>query len=405
MPFVEDIKTISGNLIIDGTLESKHIKTDSIEANKFKGATQEQYFYKFNDITVPFSSYTTLHEFEIPPTELDLIKGREIQIDWDFSISTGTSSTVGNAVYVYIEVLVPEDTPSFRLIGLANHVSFPVSGWQRMYLQGNYLNRFGVGQVGSLSTYKAYRNLTYEHNYPLTELLTNGLFNGVSNWTAVGGVLASYQGTYAEIQQDSNSDRAYFYQEVSVDAGHTYQLQATMQSLSTAGGLVHLSTSSDIEDAFYTSAQFASGATTSITRLVDIDVDTVYMIGEVDSTTLGDKSYFDNFSLKKTEPRTFVDISTSSGSFSTTDAVNIYHHPFGSASGGTYALVKQKIKSIRTNPYTTYCNMTATAYLGIERIPLICRVRARHFYFGDTITTTDGAIRVISRMTGEQHES
>ncbi len=178
-----------------------------------------------------------------------------------------------------------------------------------------------------------------------------------------------------------------------------------MQSLSTAGGLVHLSTSSDIEDAFYTSAQFASGATTSITRLVDVDVDTVYMIGEVDSTTIGDKAYFDNFSLKKTEPRTYVDISTSGGSFSTTDAVNIYHHPFGSASSGTYALVKQKIKSIRTNPYTTYCNMTATAYLGIERIPLICRVRARHFYYGDTITTTDGSIRVISRMTGEQHES
>ena len=160
MPFYEDIKTISGNLMIDGTLESKHIKTDSIEANKFKGATEEQYFNKFLGQSLAFNTYTTLHEFDFPTPELGLVKSQSIEATFDATIYTGTVSEVGSTVYLYLEIKVP-DSETFRFIGLANDDGI-ASGYQTVWLEGNYLNRFGAGNVGGLSTYRVYRNLRYK---------------------------------------------------------------------------------------------------------------------------------------------------------------------------------------------------------------------------------------------------
>ena len=251
MPFYEDIKTISGNLVVDGTLESKHIKTDSLTANKFTGATQEQYFYKMDDKNLAAFSYVNLLEFDMPETELSLVKARTIKADWDFSVSTGTSSVTRGSVYLYVQVKVPTDTPPWRFVGTAYWGGQPQTGWETVYLQGNYLNYFGVGQVGGLNTFREYQNLTLKNFHPLTNLVTNGTFTGITGWTGVGGTFSSFMGSAAGITQDSNSDRAYFYQEVSVDAGHTYQLQAQIYGVSSANGQIILSTSSDIEDAFF----------------------------------------------------------------------------------------------------------------------------------------------------------
>ncbi len=405
MPFYEDIKTISGNLVVDGTLESKHIKTDSLEANKFKGATQEQYFYKMDDKSVAAFTYVTLLEFDMPETELTLVKARTIKADWDFTVSTGTSALVSGSVYLYLQVKVPTDTPTYRGVGVAYYDSTPASGWERVYLQGNYLNYFGVGQVGGISSYREYQNLTLKTNFPLTELVTNGTFSGITGWTAVGGTLSSFFGTSAGISQDSNPDRAYFYQEVSVDAGHTYELKAQMYGNSTADGLVHLSTSSDIADSFFVRA-FSSSASDLKTFLVDIDVDTVYIIGEANTSTSGQYSVFDNFSLKKTEARTYLDISTSGGAVVPTVSggfADLYHHPFGNAAGGTWKTVSERVTSLRVPPYSGNFSMSAEANLGIETIRHECRIQARHFLSGDTINTTQGIVKTKSRMTGQQN--
>lgn len=410
MPFVEDIKTISGNLIIDGTLESKHIKTDSIEANKFKGATEESYFNYFDGQVLNFNTYVTLHEFEIPSTELDLVKARHISVDWYGLLSTGQTATVGSTIYLYIEVQVPEDTPSFRLIGQANHVSYPVTGYQRVYLEGNYLNRFGIGQVGAISSYRTYRNLHYVEDERQSELVVNGTFSGSisNNWTAVNGTLINQFGTLALIQQDATPDRAYFYQAVTVEAGERYEFEGTNSSYSTAGGRLLVSTSSDIEDAFYTSDSYSSSSSFTDKAIITIPdgVTTVYVMGEVASDIDGDQHSFDNFSLKKLMSKTYVDISTGGGAVvSETNPTSIYHHPFGSASSNTWAVVTTRIMSFRSNPYNSYFNMRADAYLGIDRQNLKCRVRARHFFSGDYITTQDGIINLNARMTGEQHET
>ena len=138
---------ISGNFIIDGTLEAKHIKTNSITANKFTGATEEEYFGFFDNVSVAYNTYVTLHEFEFPETELNLVKGRHVQTEWSAQLSTGTSGEVSGSVFLYLEVEVP-NAVTYRSIGTAYHDSFPEQYYQRIYLEGNALNRFGCGQVG-----------------------------------------------------------------------------------------------------------------------------------------------------------------------------------------------------------------------------------------------------------------
>lgn len=68
MALVQKPKHITGALIVDGTIEAEQIKTDSLTANKFKGATEEQYFNFFSGQTASFNTYTTLHEFDFPQT-------------------------------------------------------------------------------------------------------------------------------------------------------------------------------------------------------------------------------------------------------------------------------------------------------------------------------------------------
>lgn len=402
-------KYISGNVIVDGSIEADQVKTNSLTANKFTGATQESFFNYFEGATIGFNSYVTLHEFEIPSTELELIKGRHISVDWYSQLSTGQTATVGSTIYLYIEVQVPEDAPSFRGIGVATHHS-TVAGYQRVWIEGQVLNRFGVGMVGGLNTYRNYRNLHYVEDEEQSELVVNGTFTGSlpNNWTAVGGTLVNSYGALATIVQDSNSDRAYFYQAVTVEAGERYLFSGQNSSISTATGKLHVSTSSDIEDAFYSSVDYSSSSSVTDEEIITIPsaVTTVYVMGEVTSETSGAEHTFDNFSLKKLMNKTYVDISTTGGAVvATSIPTQIYHHPFGSASVGSWAVVATRAMSYRSNPYISYINMRADAYLGIERINYKCRVRARHFFSGDTLYTLEGNIHVESRMTGEQHET
>ena len=113
----------------------------------------------------------------------------------------------------------------------------------------------------------------------------------------------------------------------------------------------------------------------------------------------------DNVNLHLTEPRTYVDVSTAGGQvINSFVPTRIYHHPYGSASAGTWKVVKTVTTSIRTNPYTHYFTIDAEAFLGIEKTSHECRIRARHFFSGDTLNINDGTVIMKSRMTGEQHE-
>jgi hypothetical protein len=401
MAFVEKDKHISGNMVIDGTLTADQIKTDSLTANKFKGATEEQYFNFFKNQSVGFNTYVTLHEFDFPETELELVKSRNLEVSFDGYMYTGTSATVASTVYLYVEIKVPNE-PTYRFVGNATHESYPVSGWQRVYIVGNRLNRFGLGQAGDVGSYRDYRNLKFIQNYPTTtNVISNSFFGSTANWTVVSGTFISEYGQYGRLQQDATTDFAHIYQQVDTVAGKTYQFNKTMYQQSTAVGRFHLSTSSDIADSFFYTEISSSGGTT--TDYVKVDYDSVYVIIENRSSTNYDYIAVDNVYLYETEPRTYVDVSTAGGQ-AIYNTESLYFHPYGSAGAYTWKVVKTTQMSVRTNPYSHYFTMNANAYLGTDNTFLQCRVRARHFFSGDTLSINSGTVLMKSRMTGEQNE-
>jgi hypothetical protein len=404
MAFVEKDKHISGNMVIDGTLTADQVQTDSLTANKFKGATEEQYFNKFGGQSIASFNYVTLHEFDFPTPELELVKSQSIKVTFNGTLFTGTSGTAGSTVYLYIEVKVPDSIP-FREIGFFTHESFQPSNYQRAYITGNYLNRFGAGEVGSISTYRFYRNLRFEQFHALTDsnVVSNGFFGTADDWTSVSGTFTSEFGVYGQIKQDATADNAHIYQQVTTTAGETYRFDKTVYSQSSANASFHLSTSSDIADAFFTDTITSAGGSSQ--HNVKIDYDSVYVIVECDSPTQNNLIAVDNVNLFLTEPRTYVDVSTAGGQvISTSGRTRLYHHPFGSASAGTWKVVKTVTTSVRTNAYTHFFTVDAEAFLGIEKISHECRIRARHFFSGDTLNINDGTVIMKSRMTGEQNE-
>jgi len=404
MPFYAKQAYVSGNLVVDGTLESKHIKTDSIQANKFTGATEEEYYNFFDDTTVGFNSFTVVHEFDFPSTELDLVKGRHIKIEYNAQLVTGTSGVVSPSVELQTEIKVP-DTPSYRGIGIGYHNSFPVSGFQRIEFNGNVVNRFGCGSVGALSSYRVYRNLHFRQNVEQAELVQNPSFSGISNWVGSGGSLSSYFGSSASIAQDSNADEAYFYQAVTVEVGKKYRFSGlTYTNSGTSPSQFHLSTSSSVADAFDSSSVFsASSGNQTHTKDFIATTTTVYVMGEATSATNGQYSVFDNFSLKELQEKTYVDVSTSGGQIVPTSGnAQVYHHPFGATSSGDWAVVDAQKISYRTVPYTHHLQITSEVYLGAENITYECRLRVKHLAFGDTLTTKPSKVLMQSRMVGEQ---
>ena len=406
MTFIKRGKHIKGDFIVDGTITSDQIKTDSLTANKFKGATEEEYHNFFDDTTIGFNSSTTVHEFDFPSTELDLVKGRHIKTEYNALLSTGTSGQANPLITLTTEVKVP-NAPSFRGIGIGYHNSFPASGYQRIEFNGNVTNLFGCGSVGELNSYRVYRNLHFRENVEQTELVTNPTFTGIANWTAVGGTLSSYFGTSAAMTQDANADRAYFYQEVTVEVGKKYRFSGLcFTAAGNSPAKIHLSTSSDIEDAFASSSIMAVGTGNQYFNKDFIATTTsVYVMGEATSSTSGQYAVFDNFNLTELQEKTYVDVSTSGGQIVPTgDSAFVYHHPFGSTSVGDWAVVGRARSNFRTCPYNHYLQVTSEVYLGVENVAYECRIRVNHTAYGDTLTTQPSFVLMQSRMVGEQSQ-
>lgn len=404
MTFVKQGKHIKGDFIVDGTITADQVKTDSLTANKFKGATEEEYYNFFDDTTIGFNSLTVVHEFDFPSTELDLVKGRHIKTEYNAVMYTGTSGQASPLVTVQTEIKVPAGQTA-NGIGIGYHNSFPASGWQRIEFNGNVVNRFGCGSVGALTTYRVYRNLHFRENVEQTELVTNPTFTGIADWTGVGGTLSSFYGTSAAITQDSNADRAYFYQEVTVEVGKKYRFSGLAYTgAGNASVRMHLSTSSDIEEAFASSAIFSSG---SGNQYFDKDfiatTTSVYVMGEAATTTDGQYGVFDNFNLTELQEKTYVDVSTSGGQIVPTGGnAYVYHHPFGATSAGDWAVVDTARANFRTVAYNHYLQLTSEVYLGVANQNFECRIRVKHQAYGDTLTTLPSKVLMQSRMVGEQ---
>jgi hypothetical protein len=379
MPFYEDIKTISGNLVVDGTIEGKHVKAETITANKFSGAVEEEYrAYSENITMTSYNVLYTLHEFDHPATEWDIAKGRSIDANINYLLYAGTTSNRTGSIITQVEVQVPNFWNP-NPIANAFHYSTPAQYWQRVYMVGNHVNKFPSNQVLidlASPVYKSFKNLRYQYDFELSELVANGNFNGTSDWVVQDGTLeVPYYGKLTGISGSAN--KAQISQAVSVTAGEKYRLVYNAPVSSDLYKII-VSTTTDPADEIEYQGGLAWGAVIgNNVREFIVDVSTVYII--VQNLNAGDDiSYFDDISLKQLEPRTWVDLSAYPSNPISTSAI-LFSGLTTGATAGTYVVAESITHGISNNgSYSFYTTVPVSAYLGRFHRDMKCRIRAKH---------------------------
>lgn len=402
MPLTQNSPTISGNLVIDGTLEAKHIKANTITANKFSGAVQEQYWSYTDDVDLAFSysTYATVHEWTFPKCELDIFKGRHVSYNTEGYMNTGTSSQYTGKVYFKLEAEVPA-VQSSTIIGQATHVS-AITGWQTVSLDGFIpLNRIGSGgSVGLIGgSYRTYKNLKYDPKaLQGADLVTNGNFNsGTADWTLGEGTHSSGYGAYSLATAASTT--GFSYQAITTEVGKLYQITGNIVD-GVASGEIRVASAANLDN----NNTIATSTVQSGSASVDFEFvatgTTTYVVliasGSAASQTVG----FDNLVVKQYIDKTFLEISTTGGQIVPTGTpTNIYYHPYSGASSGSWQVVDTHIRSDRTVPYTNYFRYNADVYVGWFNDAIKLRLRClNNAAFGKTLTLNNLKIFMDSRI-------
>lgn len=390
--FVLQKKYINGDLIVDGTITGEHITANTITANKFSGAVEEEYYSFADSQSLIFLQYVTCHEWTFPKTELSLEKGRHIEINSQINMNTGTTSEKTGTFTGTIEVKVPEESTA-RVIGDFVHESYPTSYEQRVYTVGNKLNSFGAGFVGNLSTTRAWRNLKFSPDNELTEKVANGDFsNGTTSWTASSGTISSpasgqvYHGQLIITKTGTEQGRAH--QSITVTAGSKHRVKGTFVGGNGSSGNIYVSTSTSPSDAFLT---MSSPTNTEVSSDIFFpETTTVYVILETVDLLTNQTARFDNITVKELEDRTYADFNRfPSVIVPTSGTATIYHRPLGSASVGSWVIVDTFKITFRTIPYTNYMKFNSKVFFGRTSKELECRFRVQHLYSSITSAQID----------------
>lgn len=405
MALVRRNPTISGNFIVDGTLEAKHIKANTITANKFSGSVEEEYWAYTDNVNVSWSygTYYTVFEFYFPKTELDLFKGRHVSWNAEgyHNIASGTRQ---DGTFTFrLEVEVPE-TQTATVIGSAVHQSSPAYGYQLVAFEGNLAsNRIGSGgSIGTVSgNFRTYKNLYYDP-YALQggEKISNGNFNTTSNWTTGAGGQSIGFGTMSVSAPASG--QGFVYQAITTIVGEEYQLTTDIQSGGTAAGMIIASTeaSLDISKRLSSSSAYSAAITADI-KFTATSTTTYIILATSGATAQYQYRLFDNVSVKQYLRRTYMWLSTTGGSIVPTDGseVVLYYHPYSGASAGTYAIIDTMIDTRRLKAYTNRMRFSQEAYIGWTNENIKMRIRSTNQgAFGKTLTLNDLKIFMQSRI-------
>lgn len=390
--FVLQKKYINGDLIVDGTITGEHISANTITANKFSGAVEEEYYSFADSQSLIFLQYVTCHEWTFPKTELSLEKGRHIGINSQINMNTGTTSEKTGTFTGTIEVKVPEESTA-RVIGDFVHESYPTSYEQRVYTVGNKLNSFGAGYVGTLATTRAWRNLKFVPDNELTEKVTNGDFsNGTTSWTASSGSISSpasgevYHGQLIITVTGTDQGRAH--QAITVTAGSKHRVKGTFKGGNGSSGKIYVSTSTSPSDAFLTMSSSTNSEVSS--DIFFPETTTVYVILETVGLLTNQTARFDDISVKELEDRTYADFNRfPSVIVPTSGTATIYHRPLGSASVGSWVIIDTFKITFRTIPYTNYMQLNSKVFFGRTSKELECRFRVQHLYSSITSAKID----------------
>lgn len=406
MTWVENEPTLSGNLIIEGTLEAKHIAATTITADKFAGAVEEEYwsYTDGQDVSFAFSGYTTVHTFTFPKTELGIFKGRHVNYLGEIYMNTGTGTSYDGHLFLRLEAEVPSVQTS-TFIGSAVQTSSASGGYQVVAFDGNLAsNRIGSGgSIGLIGgSYRTYKNLYYDPNsLQSADLITNGNFNsGLANWTLGDGSHSSGYGAYSLNTTNSDTFDPFSYQAITTVVGETYQVTANITD-GTANGEVRITSAAnlDSESQVATSQEYAGTASVDFEFVATTTTTYIMLVGNGSS---GNQNVgFDNIVVKQNIPKTYVLLSTTGGAIVPTDgsSVNLYYHPYSGASSGTWQVVDTYTLSTNTRGYTNYIRYNTEAYIGWFngdiKLRLTCLNQAA---YGKTITFNEAKFFMQSRI-------
>ena len=380
MAFIKKLAHITGDLIVDGSIEADQIKANTITANKFSGAVEEEYRGYAESITMTsYNALYTLLEFDHPATEWEIAKGRSIDADLNYQLYAGTTSNRTGSIITQVEIQVPNFWNP-NAIANAYHDSNPAQYWQRVYMVGNHVNKFPSNQVLidlANPVYKAFKNLRFQYDFELSELVTNGAFSNTSDWVAQNGTFSvPYYGKLEGVSGGAN--KAQISQAVSVTAGKVYRLDYNAPVSSDLYKII-VSTTTDPADEIDYQGGLAWNAVSgnNVREFVLEDVTQVYII--VQTLNAGnDIAYFDNISLKELQPRTWVDISAFPSDPISTSGV-LYSGLTTGATTGSYVVVRTNYHGASNNgSYSFYTNTPVSAYLGRFHRDIKCRIRAKH---------------------------
>lgn len=397
MSWTEKKPNISGNLIIDGTIQGNQLADNTITSDKLAGSTEENYFTFNTGSTSGFFSNLAMYGTDFPRTNLGIDKMRHVSYKGNISLSTGTSSQRTGNIFIKLQVQVPEyEVKTF--LGNAYQAQ-PLSGKQIVAVDGNIMNKLGVGQIGlETGSYRAVTGTSYDYNFTTsTELVTNGTFNtDTSGWTVENGtfVLA----TTGKLTQDSSGNNAKAYQKITISESGGYKFEYDRQGGNADTAKVYLSTSTSINDAIYESSVTGSNVDSPIVDL-NISAGDIYIVFELDCDS-AEFAFIDSISLKKYQPRTTITISTSPSAIVSTNTP-VYHYPFAGASVGSWVTVSQFAKSVRTLPYGHNEPFEVSATIGECNVPLRCRLQVQHFISSTTASYSDVQTNMKSFLSGD----
>lgn len=405
MPLTQEQPILSGNLVIDGTLEAKHIKANTITANKFSGAVEEEYWAYNDDVDVSWSTsvFTTAHTFNFPATELEIKKGRHVHWSAEGFQNTATSSIQSGSFYFQLEAEVPSGDNKTE-IGAGVHLSFPVSGYQIVGFEGNTAsNRIGSsGSIGlSDGSYRTYKQVYYDpKGVQGSDLVTNGTFStNTTGWTVGAGAFAvnTARGRLNAV----NGGQGFVYQQITTVAGELYQLTANIND-GTANAEIRITSAPNLDS----SSQIATSGVETGTASVDFEFvatgTTAYIVlatnGAVSQYQYVD---FDNIVCKQYIKKTYIMLSTTGGQLCPTDGtpVTLYHHPYGGASAGTWAIVDYQVDSRALRSYSNYLRFSQEAYIGFSNVDIKLRLRVKNLgAYNKTLTMNDMKFFMQSRI-------
>jgi len=380
MPFIKKEAHITGKLIVDGSIEADQIKANTITANKFTGAVEEEYrCFAGATYINPYNTLVNVIEFDHPATEWDIAKGRSINSVINFALFAGTASNRVGSVTLQQEIEVPNFWNPNPIAG-ATHDSQPETYWQTVIMDGNQLNKFPSNMVMSYvsgsPTYRTYRNLRLKYDYEGSELVLNGDFSSTSNWTVANGTFTTpYYGTLNGVS--GSTEKAQISQAVTVTAGKKYRLAYDQPTSDTYKLIVSTSTDPADEINYQGGLGWVSVGGTNVREFI-VDVSTVYII--IQTIDVGDDSaFFDNVSLKELQLKTYVDINAYPSNLITTGAQVLYSGLTAGATAGTWVIAKSQVQTISNdNSYTKYENVPMHTYMGRFHRDIKCRLRIKH---------------------------